>query len=71
MKLLPANKTRACRLAAMLRGYGTDDTDRGCVIDLLTDARHWCDCLGESYAACDRIAYDHYLAEIGDPEEAP
>jgi hypothetical protein len=34
------------------------------VIDMLADARHWCDRNGQSYAELDRIAYRHYLAEI-------
>ena len=33
------------------------------LIDLLTDARHWCDRNGECFADLDRIAYRHYLDE--------
>lgn len=33
-------------------------------IDFLTDARHWCDANGESYAELDRMAYQHYDAEM-------
>jgi hypothetical protein len=51
------------RLQQVLRNYDTDDTPQGCLIDLLTDARHWCDRHGESYAELDRVAYQHYLAE--------
>jgi hypothetical protein len=34
------------------------------LIDLLADARHWCDRHGESFAALDRRAYQHYLTDI-------
>jgi len=37
------------------------------LIDLLSGARHWCDANGESFAALDRQAYQHYLAELNDP----
>lgn len=59
-----SNKQRAKRVSQALRSYGTDDTDEGCLIDLLTDIRHWCDRHGESYAMLNRMAYEHYLAEL-------
>lgn len=34
------------------------------LIDLLADARHWCDRHGQCYGDLDRIAHDHYLAEL-------
>jgi hypothetical protein len=34
------------------------------LLDLLADARHWCDAAGLSFAEFDRRAYDHYLHEI-------
>ena len=33
-------------------------------MDLLTDARHWCDLNGQSFGELDRRAHQHYLAEI-------
>ena len=61
---IPTNSHRTRRFGHVLRHYETDDTDRGCLIDLLADARHWCDQHGENYAELDRIAYGHYLAEF-------
>ncbi|MFO0807544.1 MAG: hypothetical protein U0746_02890 [Gemmataceae bacterium] len=58
------NRARARRFAAALRAYGTDDTDPGCLTDLLADARHWCDSVGQCYADLDRIAYGYYVAEL-------
>lgn len=58
------NAERAVRLANTLRGYGSDDTNRCCLIDLLTDARHWCDRNGTSFAELDKLAYQHYIAEL-------
>lgn len=60
---VPTNKTRARRCAKALRRYGTADTPPGCLIDLLADARHWCDQNGKPFAELDRLAYQHYLAE--------
>lgn len=53
---------RAHRLARVLRNYGNDETE--CLVDILTDARHWCDRHDLSFASLDRIAYQHYLAEL-------
>lgn len=64
MKQTKANASRARRLNDWLLTYETDDTAEGCLTDLLTDARHWCDRYGQSYAVIDRRAYQHYLAEL-------
>lgn len=61
----PANHHRAKRCRNVLRHYGTVNTDEGCLVDLLADARHWCDRNGETYADLDRRAHQHYLAELG------
>jgi hypothetical protein len=45
--------------------YGDDP--QAVLIDLLADARHWCDAHGESFAELDRLAYRHYLAEVHQP----
>lgn len=65
------NAQRAKQLAEVLRQYATDDTDAGSLIDLLTDARHWCDRNGECFGDMDRIAHDHYLAELSDELTKP
>jgi hypothetical protein len=60
------NKDRAARIGKVLRTYETDDTFVGCLIDILADARHWCDQNGHSFADLDRQAYQHYLGELAD-----
>jgi len=60
------NNRRAKRIAKVLRRYGTDNTDHGGLIDLLADARHWCDRHAECYSDLDRVAHDHYLTELWD-----
>jgi hypothetical protein len=64
MPATPTNHNRAKRCDNVLRRYGTDNTQKGCLIDLLADARHWCDLNSESFGELDRIAYEHYLAEL-------
>ena len=61
---MTTNDNRAERLASTLKGYGIDDTSRCCLIDMLTDARHWCDRHGTSFAELDKLAYQHYIAEL-------
>jgi hypothetical protein len=58
------NSHRSRRIANVLRDYDTDSTDAGCLIDLLSDARHWCDRHGECFGDLDRIGHDRYLAEL-------
>lgn len=44
--------------------YGdTPETD---ITDLLADIRHFCDANGLDFANLDRMAYQHYLAELGE-----
>lgn len=57
---------RARRCDEVLRVYGTDFTSRGCLVDFLADARHWCDRNGHCFAELDRLAYEHYAAERGE-----
>lgn len=66
MTTKPTNAQRAQRLEDMLCQYDTDDTDIGSLIDLMVDARHWCDREEQCYGHLDRIAHDHYLAELCD-----
>lgn len=62
---------RARRAAEALRAYRAHEGDGPCapdedLIDLLTDLRHFADLEGLSFGACDRIAYRHYLADLGE-----
>ena len=61
---IPTNDTRAERCGQALQRYATANTDRCNLIDFLTDARHWCDRNGQSFAELDSIAERHYAAEI-------
>jgi hypothetical protein len=71
MSAKPTNKSRAARCARVLGRYGTDDTAKGCLVDFLADARHWCDRHGEDFAGLDRQAYQHYLAELHEEKITP
>lgn len=67
MSSISHNQRRAMRLGHVLTwckdwGSGTEG-----LIDLLADARHWCDCHGEDFATLDRLAYQHYIAELNEP----
>jgi hypothetical protein len=54
---------RAAAFEILLARYGDDDpADR--LVELLADARHWCDLNGQNFSELDRRAYQHYLAEI-------
>ena len=33
------------------------------IVDMLADLRHLCDALELDFAACDKIAYGHYMSE--------
>lgn len=58
------NAHRADRCESALAGYNDDYDTVANLIDLLADARHWCDRHGHCFGDLDRIAYDHYLAEL-------
>lgn len=60
---MKSNQSRASRCEQFLARYSDDDNPTN-LVDLLADARHWCDAQNESYAELDRRAYEHYLAEI-------
>lgn len=60
------NRYRAIRCGKALKRYDTDSELKGCLIDFLADARHWCDRHGENFAELDRKAHDHYTTEVVD-----
>jgi hypothetical protein len=58
----PTIRQRCRRIARVLRhGQGSPFENH---IDLLADARHWCDANAENFGEFDRQAYRHYLAEL-------
>lgn len=59
------NTIRAERFGRMLRTYNSGDSNKERLIDLLADARHWCDRHDLSHGGIDRLAYSYYLAERG------
>ena len=62
-----ADAFRGVTFDLALETYGDDDAASRC-IDLLTDARHWCDLNGQKFADLDRQADLHYLAETNPHE---
>lgn len=58
------NTDRAERCHAALEQYNDAWDVLSNLIDFLTDARHWCDLSGKSYAEFDHIAYQHYATEV-------
>ena len=68
MTTLTHNARRAMRVEHVLTWCKDWGSRREGLIDLLTDARHWCDRHGESFAALDRLACQHYISELNDEE---
>ncbi|QOJ14000.1 MAG: hypothetical protein HRU75_04820 [Planctomycetia bacterium] len=58
------NAERAERFDQALARYNDEYDTVANLIDLLADARHWCDLHEQCYGDLDRIAHDHYLAEL-------
>jgi hypothetical protein len=58
------NRRRALRIAHILTWCKDGSSPREGLIDLLADARHWCDQNGESFTELDRLADRHYIAEL-------
>lgn len=64
MTTMTSNRRRTMRIGHILTWCKDWSSPREGLIDLLADARHWCDQHGESFADLDRQAYQHYLAEL-------
>jgi hypothetical protein len=60
------NAERAVRLEIAMLALREEYRDDACewLVDLLTDARHWCDSNNRSFAELDGQAHRHYLAEL-------
>lgn len=58
------NDHGALRIDRMLTGCQDWESKRDGLIELLTDARHWCDQHGEDFASLDRLAYARYLEDL-------
>ena len=57
---------RAKRCAQAIRSYNDEWDEKSNLIDFLADARHWCDRKGLCFGDLDRMAHQHYLAELSD-----
>lgn len=62
--LFGENPRRAKRCAAVLETYNDQWDAEANLIDLLADARHWCDREARDYGKLNRLAHEHYLAEL-------
>jgi hypothetical protein len=58
-----ARRSNRFEVALMSLREEYDDDLVTTLIDLLADARHWCDHNDQSFAILDRQANQHYLAE--------
>jgi hypothetical protein len=58
----PTIRQRCHRIARLLRGGQGRPSEN--LIDLLADARHWCDYNAEYFGELDRQAYQRYIAEV-------
>jgi len=57
---------RARRFEHWLQRYDMNGSLIENLVDILVDARHWCDHQGQCIAQVDRLAHRHYLAERWD-----
>jgi hypothetical protein len=58
-------RSRIARASAALFGSNVDaDEQDAAVIDLLANLRHYCDHHQFDFAKLDRLAYQHYIAEV-------
>ena len=63
---MPTNEQRRGRAARALIQYEDGEDLRACIVDLLTDLRHYACELGIDYAAADCMAAMHFEAESED-----
>ena len=61
------NLQRAIRCDAAITKYG-DDLPESNLIDLLTDAMHWCPLNDQDFHTLLHMAMRHYVAELREPE---
>jgi hypothetical protein len=64
---MPTNEQRAERADKAITKYGTDELQTN-LVDLLTDAMHWCDHNGEDFHIAIAQACRHYINELNDDQ---
>jgi hypothetical protein len=70
MNLSPHNHSRAEQVNAALATLGRNgDSDHETLIDLLTDAMHWCDANCEDFHYCLAMACRQYVNELNDEQQ--
>jgi len=62
------NRQRAARCERALETYEDDDLPTN-LIDILTDAMHWCDQRGENFHYVLATACKHYINELNDEQQ--
>ena len=62
------NEQRASRFDQVAAAYGDDSPDEN-LIDLLTDAQHWCDHNGRDFHISLAQACRHYIHELNDQQQ--
>jgi hypothetical protein len=65
------NHRRADRCQLVLATYNDEWDTEANLIDLLADSRHWCDREERDFAKLDRLAHEHYLAELEGEQGGP
>ena len=62
------NSQRAKTFETAIQAYGTGSKQE-ILVDLLTDAQHWCDANGEDFHICLAMACRHYIHELNDQQQ--
>ena len=62
------NARRATTFDKTIDAYGTVSRQE-ILIDLLTDAMHWCDANGEDFHISHAMACRHYIHELNDQQQ--
>jgi hypothetical protein len=57
------------RCEQTLTRLDSNDTLAGSLVDLLVDARHWCEVNGHDYDALDRKAADFHACQVVDADK--
>jgi hypothetical protein len=63
------NALRATRADLVLHRYHVSDDLATNLVDLLTDAMHWCDMQGEDFHLALAQACRHYIHELNDQQQ--
>jgi hypothetical protein len=62
------NARRAKNFEKAINIYSTG-SEQEILVDLLTDAMHWCDANGEDFHICLAMACRHFIHELNDQQQ--